>query len=81
MKEMATEYFQMNIGPKHPSARGVCSLVLKMDRGVILEVTPHIGYFHGTLEKITENRAYIEFVPVLIDWTGAGTDFVKLPDK
>jgi NADH-quinone oxidoreductase subunit D len=63
MPEIRTEEFIVNMGPQHPSTHGVCRLVLKMDGEVILEATPHIGYLHRALEKIAENRTYLQFIP------------------
>ncbi|MFC2149453.1 NADH-quinone oxidoreductase subunit D [Candidatus Auribacterota bacterium] len=57
------EYF-LNMGPQHPSTHGVMRLELKMDGEVLDDVTPHIGYLHRSMEKIMENRTYMQIIPL-----------------
>jgi len=53
----------INMGPSHPATHGVLRLVLKLDGEVVEECTPHIGYLHRGMEKIAENRTYLQFIP------------------
>lgn len=62
---LKTEEFQLNMGPHHPSTHGVCRFVLTMDGEVIVRVEPAIGYLHRALEKICENRTYVQCIPIM----------------
>lgn len=53
----------LNMGPQHPSTHGVLRVVLKLDGERILGADCVIGYLHRGIEKIAENRTYIQFVP------------------
>jgi len=59
-----TEEFMLNMGPQHPSTHGVLKLVLTLDGEVIKEAVPHVGFLHRALEKIAENRTYLQFIPI-----------------
>ncbi|MDP8261982.1 MAG: NADH-quinone oxidoreductase subunit D [Candidatus Ancaeobacter aquaticus] len=59
-----TDEFYLNMGPQHPSTHGVLRLELKMDGEVINEATPHIGYLHRSMEKMMENRTYMQIIPL-----------------
>jgi NADH-quinone oxidoreductase subunit D len=63
MEEITTEYFDVNMGPQHPSTHGVCRFVLRMDGEQVVDMVPHIGYLHRSLEKIAENRTYLQYIP------------------
>jgi len=72
-EQTGTEEFIVNMGPQHPSTHGVCRLMLKMDGEVIVDVIPIVGYLHRALEKIAENRTYLQFIPYTdrIDYVSA----------
>jgi len=59
----ATEELVINMGPQHPSTHGVLRLVVTLDGELVVECVPHIGYLHSSLEKICENRTYVQIVP------------------
>ncbi|MEK7375669.1 MAG: NADH-quinone oxidoreductase subunit D, partial [Candidatus Margulisiibacteriota bacterium] len=63
MSEIKTEEYILSMGPQHPSTHGVLRLILKLDGEVIVEATPDVGYIHRGLEKIAENRLYLQFIP------------------
>ncbi len=54
----------LNLGPQHPSTHGVCRLVLRTDGEKVLNIEPVIGYLHRGIEKLAENRTYIQFLPL-----------------
>lgn len=54
----------LNMGPQHPSTHGVCRFILKMDGEKVVEIEPVIGYLHRGIEKLAENRNYIQFLPI-----------------
>jgi NADH-quinone oxidoreductase subunit D len=62
--EIRTEEYYLSMGPQHPSTHGVLRLFLKLDGEEIHQVTPDIGYIHRGLEKIAENRLYLQFIPL-----------------
>jgi len=50
----------LNMGPQHPSTHGVLRLVLTLEGETIVSCTPVIGYLHRGMEKIFENRTYMQ---------------------
>ncbi|MDP3025467.1 MAG: NADH-quinone oxidoreductase subunit D [candidate division Zixibacteria bacterium] len=73
ISEIYTEEFFVNMGPQHPSTHGVLRLLLKMDGEVVLDMVPHVGYLHRSMEKIAENRTYYQYIPYTdrIDYVSA----------
>ncbi|OGT99313.1 MAG: NADH dehydrogenase [Geobacteraceae bacterium GWB2_52_12] len=59
-----TETMTLNMGPQHPSTHGVLRLVLELDGEVIVKVTPHIGFLHRGVEKLSEHRTYHQILPL-----------------
>jgi NADH-quinone oxidoreductase subunit D len=53
----------LNMGPQHPSTHGVLRVVLKLDGERVMGTECIIGYLHRGVEKIAENRTYIQFAP------------------
>jgi len=53
----------INMGPSHPATHGVLRLVLKLEGERVRECIPHLGYLHRGMEKIAENRTYLQFIP------------------
>lgn len=63
MSDLRTEEYVLSMGPQHPSTHGVLRLILKLDGEVILEADPDMGYLHRGVEKMMENRVYIQIIP------------------
>lgn len=65
--------FVVNIGPSHPSTHGVCRIVAELDGEVVRRAEPVIGYLHRGIEKIAENRTYLQVVPLTdrLDYVGS----------
>jgi NADH-quinone oxidoreductase subunit D len=59
-----TETLTVNMGPQHPSTHGVLRLLLELDGEVVVKATPHIGYLHRGIEKLSENRTYHQIIPL-----------------
>lgn len=57
-----TEEIQLNMGPQHPSTHGVLRVILTLDGETILKAVLDIGYLHRGMEKIAENRTYIQYM-------------------
>ena len=53
----------VNMGPSHPATHGVLRLVLQLEGEKVRECVPHLGYLHRGMEKIAENRTYLQFIP------------------
>jgi len=51
---------KINVGPIHPSTHGVLRLVVTLDGDTIVNVEPHIGFLHRGVEKLAENRMYMQ---------------------
>jgi len=59
-----TEEMLLNMGPQHPSTHGVLRLVLQLDGEKVLKATPHVGYLHRGIEKLSESRLYNQIIPL-----------------
>ncbi len=60
----STEIMTVNMGPQHPSTHGVLRLVVELDGEIIQKITPHIGYLHRGVEKLSEHRTYHQTLPL-----------------
>lgn len=58
--EIKSQEMLLNMGPQHPSTHGVLRLVLTLEGETIIACTPVIGYLHRGMEKIFENRTYMQ---------------------
>jgi len=61
---MATRDLTLNMGPQHPATHGVLRLVLDLDGETIVKCTPYVGYLHRGVEKLAENRNYMQILPL-----------------
>jgi len=59
-EEIKSQEMLLNMGPQHPSTHGVLRLVLTLEGETIVDCTPVIGYLHRGMEKIFENRTYMQ---------------------
>ncbi|MBI4319083.1 MAG: NADH-quinone oxidoreductase subunit D [Chloroflexi bacterium] len=57
---LQTEEMILNMGPQHPSTHGVLRLVLRLSGETVVECKPVMGYLHRGIEKIFENRTYLQ---------------------
>ena len=53
----------LNMGPQHPSTHGVLRVILKLDGEKVTGTECVIGYLHRGVEKIGENRTWVQFAP------------------
>ena len=53
----------INMGPSHPATHGVLRIVLQLDGETVVNAVPHLGYLHRGMEKLGENRTYLQFIP------------------
>jgi NADH-quinone oxidoreductase subunit D len=60
----STELMTVNMGPQHPSTHGVLRMVIELDGEIIQKITPHIGYLHRGVEKLSEHRTYHQTIPL-----------------
>jgi NADH-quinone oxidoreductase subunit D len=54
--------YVVNIGPQHPSTHGVLHLKVWLDGETIHKIQPHLGYIHRSIEKMSENLSYRNFI-------------------
>lgn len=68
-----TEELIVNIGPSHPSTHGVCRVIVHLDGEVVTSAEPVIGHLHRGIEKMAENRTYLQVVPLTdrLDYVGS----------
>jgi len=57
------EIITINMGPSHPATHGVLRLVLQLNGEKVETCVPHLGYLHRGMEKIAEERTYLQFIP------------------
>ncbi len=69
----AVEELVVNVGPSHPSTHGVGRVIVHLDGEVVTKVEPVIGYLHRGIEKMAENRTYLQVVPLTdrLDYVGS----------
>ncbi len=60
---IAGETFEINMGPQHPATHGVLRLLLTLEGETVRSCEPHLGYLHRGVEKIGENKTYLQFIP------------------
>ncbi len=63
-KELGEGRMVVNIGPQHPSTHGVLRMVVEVEGERVIKIIPVIGYLHRGIEKIFENRTYIQGIPL-----------------
>jgi len=70
---MPVDELVVNIGPSHPSTHGVCRVIAHLDGERVLKAEPVIGYLHRGIEKMAENRTYLQVVPLTdrLDYVGS----------
>jgi len=63
----------VNIGPSHPSTHGVCRIIAHLEGEIVVKAEPVIGYLHRGIEKMAENRTYLQVVPLTdrLDYVGS----------
>jgi len=59
---LKTEEYWINMGPQHPSTHGVLRLVMRLDGETVLEVVPHLGYIHRSMERMCEWDVYPQLI-------------------
>jgi NADH-quinone oxidoreductase subunit D len=66
----------INMGPQHPATHGVLRVKLKLDGERVIGTECIIGYLHRGVEKIAENRTYLQFAPYVdrMDYVAAVTN-------
>jgi len=61
---IAAKELTLSMGPQHPATHGVLRLVLDLDGETIVKCTPYVGYLHRGVEKLAENRNYMQVLPL-----------------
>lgn len=65
MNSQSLTKMKINIGPQHPATHGVLRLVLELEGEIIKSCEPIIGYLHRGMEKMAENRTYLQYLPTV----------------
>ena len=53
----------ITMGPQHPMTHGLWTLRIKVDGETVTDTEPELGYIHRGVEKICENRTFIQITP------------------
>lgn len=64
-RSLDTETVTINLGPHHPSTHGIFRLLATLDGETVVDVQPKMGYLHRGIEKIMEQRTYIQSIPLV----------------
>jgi NADH-quinone oxidoreductase subunit D len=64
LEQAATGLLVINVGPQHPATHGVLHLVITLSGETIINVEPHLGYIHRSIEKMCESLSYRQFIYV-----------------
>jgi NADH-quinone oxidoreductase subunit D len=66
----------INMGPHHPSTHGVLRVILELDGEVVVNAIPDIGYLHRGVEKLSEDKKYLQVLPLTdrLDYISSGTN-------
>lgn len=64
MAVKSSETMTISMGPQHPSTHGVLQLILELDGEIVRKATPHIGFLHRGVEKLSEYRTYHQVIPL-----------------
>ncbi len=80
------EEMLLNMGPQHPATHGVLRVVLELEGETIKKATPHLGYLHRGVEKLSENATYPQIIPLTdrLDYVCSMTNnyaFVRTVEK
>lgn len=69
----AVEELVVNIGPSHPSTHGVGRVLVHLAGDIVTKADVIIGYLHRGIEKMAENRTYLQVVPLTdrLDYVGS----------
>ena len=59
-----SDEFLVLVGPQHPGS-GHMRLIVRVKGDIIQEVIPDPGYVHRSIEKLAENRLYIQNIPLV----------------
>ena len=62
--KVKTEQLTLNMGPQHPATHGVLRLVLDLEGETVVKCTPHVGYLHRGIEKLSEDLTYLQVIPL-----------------
>jgi NADH-quinone oxidoreductase subunit D len=70
---LPVEELVVNVGPSHPSTHGVGRVVVHLDGDIVVKADMIVGYLHRGIEKMAENRTYLQVVPLTdrLDYVGS----------
>lgn len=64
-RHLDTETVTINIGPHHPSTHGIFRMLVTLDGETVVDLEPKMGYLHRGIEKLMEERTYIQSMPLV----------------
>jgi NADH-quinone oxidoreductase subunit D len=70
------EIMTINMGPHHPSTHGVLRVILELDGETVVNAIPDIGYLHRGIEKLSEDKKYLQVLPLTdrLDYLASGSN-------
>jgi len=63
-RRLDTETITINMGPHHPSTHGIFRMLVTLDGETVVDLQPKMGYLHRGIEKLMEERTYIQSIPL-----------------
>ncbi|MCL5074644.1 MAG: NADH-quinone oxidoreductase subunit D [Chloroflexi bacterium] len=64
VEALKTQQITLNLGPQHPSTHGVFRAILTLEGEVVVDAEPIVGYLHRAIEKLGEERTYLQGMPL-----------------
>jgi NADH:ubiquinone oxidoreductase subunit D len=65
IRQLDSETVSVNMGPHHPSTHGVFRMLVTLDGETVVDVAPKLGYLHRGIEKLMEERTYVQSLPLV----------------
>lgn len=65
VRGLRTETISVNMGPHHPSTHGIFRMLVTLDGETVVDLEPKMGYLHRGIEKLAEERTYVQSVPLV----------------
>jgi NADH-quinone oxidoreductase subunit D len=65
VRGMDTDTISINMGPHHPSTHGIFRMLVTLDGETVVNVEPKVGYLHRGIEKMAEERTYVQSIPLM----------------
>ncbi|WP_051321505.1 NADH-quinone oxidoreductase subunit D [Chrysiogenes arsenatis] len=74
-----SDIMTLAMGPHHPSTHGVLQIMLKLDGEIVVEAEPVIGFLHRSMERMGQERPWIQYIAALNRFDYLATIHSEMP--